>query len=641
MIAVNNLSIFFSGRNLFNNLKFTISKNERLALIGKNGSGKTTLLRTINGNITPETGTISTPKSYKIGFLQQELSVQSFGTLYEEVKSSLSEIETISTELEQAQNDLHNTTEDSKIIQLVEKIDHLQYRFNLLGGNTIEAEIEQTLLGLGFARDEFHREVSSFSGGWRMRIELAKILLAKPDLIMLDEPTNHLDLNSLLWLEKFLKNYYGSVIIVSHDTNFLDNVTNRTIEISNGKLYDYKLPYSEFIEYRVKQREQQLAAFKSQQKEIDRIESFVTRFRYKATLATRVQSKMKMLEKIERVEIDDIENPAIDLRFPQTEKSSIIPVEAVNLSKRFGEKQVLSNLNFKIERGNRIAFVGKNGEGKSTLCKILAKNLDYDGKLYFGNYLNIQYYSQIVYDDLNLENTILEEVERIAVNKTREQVRTILGAFLFHGDDIFKKIKVLSGGEKSRVALCKIIVQPCNFLIMDEPTNHLDVFSKAVLKEALMNFEGTMIIVSHDRDFLLGLTNETWEIKNHQINKFLGGFEIYLEKIQLNLSEDLKQDIKKNNQEEKVNSTNDYEARKQSKRELEKYNREIKKLESSITHLEIRIKELEESFSDQELLSNPTKLLANQKEYDLLRHKLGAEFQKWEEINLAIEELKG
>jgi ATP-binding cassette subfamily F protein 3 len=641
MIAVNNLSIFFSGRNLFNNIKFTISKNERLALIGKNGSGKTTLLRAIYGIISPESGTISTPKSYKIGFLQQELSVQSFGTLYEEVKSSLSEIETISSELEQVQNALHNTTDDNKIIQLVEKIDHLQYRFNLLGGNTIEAEIEQTLLGLGFTREEFYREVSSFSGGWRMRIELAKILLAKPDLIMLDEPTNHLDLNSLLWLEKFLRNYFGSIIIVSHDTNFLDNVTNRTIEISNGKLYDYKLPYSEFIEYRVKQREQQLAAFKSQQKEIDRIESFVTRFRYKATLATRVQSKMKMLEKIERVEIDDIENPAIDLRFPQTEKSSIIPAEAVNLSKKYGEKQVLSNLNFKIERGNRIAFVGKNGEGKSTLCKILAKNLDYEGKLYFGNYLNIQYYSQIVYDDLNLENTILEEVEKVATSKTREQVRTILGAFLFHGDDIFKKIKVLSGGEKSRVALCKIIVQPCNFLIMDEPTNHLDVFSKAVLKEALMNFEGTMIVVSHDRDFLLGLTNETWEIKNHQINIFLGDFEIYLEKIQANISEDLKIESKKVNQEEKSSNTNDYEVRKQSKRELEKYNREIKKLESSITELESKIRILEESFSNSEILSNPTKLLANQKEYDLLRHKLDTEFQKWEEINLAIEDLKG
>jgi len=637
MISVNNLSIYFGGKPLFQDISFSVSKNDRIGLIGRNGSGKTTLLRIIAGMIQPETGTISAPKNFKIGFLPQELDLQSNDTLYDEIRSSLVEIENVRNEIADCEIKLSNAQSDQETISLIEKISHLNYRFNILGGNKIDAEIEQTLLGLGFRRTEFYNKVESFSGGWSMRIELAKILLAKPDLIMLDEPTNHLDINSLLWLEKFLKNYFGSLIIVSHDTNFLDNVTNRTIELTNKRIYDYKLSYSEFVEYRAKQREQQLAAFNSQQKEIERIERFIDRFRYKSTLASRVQSKIKMLEKIERVEIDEIDTASIDLRFPPVEKSSLIVCEAVNLSKKYGEKQVLSNLNFQIIRGSRIAFVGNNGEGKSTLCKILANQLDYEGKLYFGNYLHTQYFSQMIYDELNPNNTILDEVERVSVNKTREEVRTILGAFLFFGEDVFKKIKVLSGGEKSRVALAKIVVQPCNFLIMDEPTNHLDVISKAVLKDALLNFEGTLIIVSHDRDFLLGLTKETWEIKNHQIVKHLGDFELYLNKLQNNLLNQSLTNIAHNGNEQNTNESNEYEGRKQLKREIEKHKREINKLEKEIDILEKKILQIESNFSNPEFAMNTQKMIDAKKDYNEIKENLNLLFDRWEQEHLELE----
>lgn len=627
MISVNNLSIYFGSTPLFREVSFSVSRQERIGLIGRNGSGKTTLLKILAGKLEPDTGTINKPKDYKIGFLPQELELQSGDSLFSEVRSSLKELESIRFEIEKIENQLHTVLPHEKIVQLTERMELLNYRFALLGGNKVEAEIEQTLLGLGFKREEFFNPIDSFSGGWRMRIELAKILLQKPDLILLDEPTNHLDINSLLWLERFLKNYFGSVVVVSHDTNFLDNITNRTIEIANKKIYDYKLSYSEFVEFRVKQREQKIAAFQSQQREIERIERFIDRFRYKSTLASRVQSKIKMLEKIERIEIDEIETSAIDLRFPQVEKSSLIVCEAINLSKSYGDKKVLDNLNFQITRSDRIAFVGNNGEGKSTLCKILARQTDYNGKLFYGNYLHIQYFSQMVYEELNPNNTILAEVEKVAFNKTREEIRTILGAFLFHGDDVFKKIKVLSGGEKSRVALAKIVVQPCNFLIMDEPTNHLDVISKAILKDALLNFDGTIIIVSHDRDFLLGLTKETWEIKNHQITKYLGDFEIYLEKIQNNLNSansqtdevDIKTTIKQT----------DYEIRKQLKRDLEKHKRELARVENEIAKFEQRISELDNIFASPNFSDN-SQIISLTNEYQDLQEKLKKAMEEWE-----------
>lgn len=643
MLNVNNVGIYFGGNPLFSKISFSVGKGERVGLIGRNGSGKTTLLRVINGNFQTDEGNVSIPKDYKIGFLPQELNVQSDNSVFDEVRSSLKEIESITQQIEELEQKVQkssNYESHEKMFSDLERLEELHYRFQLLGGNSIEAEIERTLTGLGFAREEFYRSVHTLSGGWRMRVELSKILLAKPDLIMLDEPTNHLDLDSLLWLEKFLINYFGSVILVSHDTTFMHNVSNRTIEISNHKIYDYKLKYNDFLDFRSKQLEQQKSAFRAQQKEIEKIEKFVTKFRYKATLASRVQSRIKQLEKIERIEVDTPEGSSIELRFPSVEKSGLVVSEAINLSKSYGDKRVLSGLNFKIIRGDRIAFVGRNGEGKSTLSRILAGTESYDGKLYPGNYLQIKYFSQLIYEELNPERDILQEVERVAIGKTQEQVRTILGAFLFHGDDVFKKIKVLSGGEKSRVALAKIVVQPVNFLIMDEPTNHLDVYSKAVLKDALLNYEGTLIIVSHDREFLQGLTDQIWEVKDQNIKITLGDIDEYLEKA--NSVEQVLAKPQENqfalDETETEQKPNLYEVRKTLNREIEKSKKLIAKYETEIEKLETKIAELDELFANPDFYNDTEKYMKSHKEYEEFKSKLEATYSDWSEEHQKLEE---
>lgn len=644
MLNVNNIGIYFGGNPLFSKISFSVGKGERVGLIGRNGSGKTTLLRVINGNFSPDEGNVSTPKEYKIGFLPQELEIQTDNSVFDEVRSSLKEIESISQEIELLEEKVQHSSqlesEHDKMFVDLARLEELHYRFQLLGGSSLEAEIEKTLTGLGFAREDFYRSVTTLSGGWRMRVELAKILLAKPDLIMLDEPTNHLDLDSLIWLEKFLVNYFGSVILVSHDTTFMDNVSNRTIEISNHKIYDYKLSYFNFMDFREKQLEQQKSAFRSQQKEIDKIEKFVTRFRYKATLATRVQSRIKQLEKIERIEIDEPESGTIELRFPEVEKSGLIVTEAINLSKSYGDKKVLANLNFKIIRGDRIAFVGRNGEGKSTLSRILAGMEKYDGKLYPANYLQIKYFSQLVYEELNPERDILQEVERVAIGKTQEQVRTILGAFLFHGDDVFKKIKVLSGGEKSRVALAKVVVQPVNFLIMDEPTNHLDVFSKQVLKDALLNYEGTLIIVSHDREFLQGLTEQVWEVKNQNIKIIQGDIDEYL------LKNAEIESVQQSKQESTINielnselpKQNLYEVRKNLNREIEKSKKMIANYEKEIENYETKIARFDELFANPDFYNNTAEYLKSHKDYEELKSKLETSYANWSEEHSNLEQ---
>ncbi|OGU60831.1 MAG: hypothetical protein A2X64_04495 [Ignavibacteria bacterium GWF2_33_9] len=643
MLNVNNLGILFGGNPLFSNVSFSVGRGERVGLIGRNGSGKTTLLKVINGQFPSDEGNVSFPKDYKIGFLQQEMDIQSDNSVFDEVRTSLKEIEAILKKIEELEHKVQisaNHENHEKMYGDLEKLEELHYRFDLLGGNSIEAEIERTLVGLGFAREEFYRSVHTLSGGWRMRIELAKILLAKPDLILLDEPTNHLDLDSLLWLEKFLVNYFGSVILVSHDTTFMNNVTNRTIEISNNQIYDYKLPYFDFLDFRAKQLEQQMNAYKAQQKEIEKIEKFVTRFRYKATLATRVQSRIKQLQKIERIEIDMPEGSSIELRFPSVDKSGLIVSEAINLSKSYGEKLILKNLNFKIIRGEKIAFVGRNGEGKSTLSRILAGTESFDGKLYPGTYLKIKYFSQLIYEELNPENDILQEVERVAVGKTQMQVRTILGAFLFHGDDVFKKIKVLSGGEKSRVALAKIVVQPVNFLIMDEPTNHLDVYSKAVLKDALLNYEGTLIVVSHDREFLQGLTEQVWEVRDKGLQVTLGDIDEYLLKNnnQIAASSPMPEQNFAIEDATKEPKQNLYEIRKNLNREIERCKKMISKYEADIEKYETRIAELEEQFANPDFYNDTKVYLKSQKEYDDLKSSLEKTYSVWDDENRNLEQ---
>lgn len=647
MLNISNLSVIFSGNYIFKSISFSIGNNERIGLIGKNGSGKTTLLKIIAGLHNADEGMVNYPKDYKIGFLQQELSTQSNLSIFEEVRTSLTEIETIKNQINEFETQLLNEKVNDKILEISSKLEELHYRFNILGGNQIEAEIEQTLLGLGFNREDFGHSVDTFSGGWRMRIELAKILLAKPDLIMLDEPTNHLDLSSLLWLERFLINYFGSVILVSHDTKFMDNVANRTIEISNKRIYDFKLSYYDFINFREKQLEEQRAAYNSQQKEIERIEKFISKFRYKSTLASRVQSRIKQLDKIQRIELDDIDTNSINLRFPPVDKSTLLVCEAVNLSKFYDDNLILENLNFTIHRGDRIAFVGRNGEGKTTLSKILAKQESYEGKLYFGNYLQISYFSQLIYESLNPDLSILDELERVATNKSREEIRTILGAFLFQADDVFKRIGVLSGGEKSRVALAKIIIQPVNFLIMDEPTNHLDIYSKAVLKDALMNYEGTLVIVSHDREFLSGLTDQVWEIRNHSVIKYAGDIDSYLEKTNsivisqsiTSLNADLQKSSNSNDnlksQDDKVNL---YETRKSIKREIERLNKNISKIEEEISLLEKQIYDIEQDFNNPDFYIDNNLYLTKQKEYSHLKAKLEETYNKWQEEHLRLED---
>jgi ATP-binding cassette subfamily F protein 3 len=642
MLNVSNLSVLFSGNYLFKNISFSIGNNERIGLIGKNGSGKTTLLKIIAGIHNPDEGLISYSKDYKIGFLQQELSTQSSRSIFDEVKISLTEIELIKNQIKEIEKTLETEKNNEKILDISSKLEELHYRFNILGGNQLEAEIEQTLLGLGFNREDFIRPVDTFSGGWRMRIELAKILLSKPDLIMLDEPTNHLDLDSLLWLERFLINYFGSVTLVSHDTKFMDNVSNRTIEISNKKIYDFKLSYYDFINFREKQLEEQRAAYNSQQKEIDKIEKFISKFRYKSTLASRVQSRIKQLDKIQRIELDEIDTNSINLRFPPVDKSTLSVCEAINLTKYYDDKLILENLNFNIHRGDRIAFVGKNGEGKTTLSKILAKGESFEGKLYYGNYLQISYFSQLIYESLNPDNTIFDELEQVATNKSREEIRTILGAFLFQADDIFKRISVLSGGEKSRVALAKNIVKPVNFLIMDEPTNHLDIYSKAVLKDALMNYDGTLIIVSHDREFLSGLTDQVWEIRNHSLFKHAGDIDSYLEKTNsMIVSQSIissNREINSITRENNNQKVNFYDIRKSIKREIERINKSINKLEEEISILEKQILEIEKDFNNPDLYNDNNLYLTKQKEYALLKIKLDETYNSWQEEHLRLEE---
>jgi ATP-binding cassette subfamily F protein 3 len=642
MLNVNNISIYFSGVPLLNDISFSVNKNDRVGLIGRNGSGKTTLLNIIAGKRIPDGGTISFPKSYTIGFLPQELNIQSNNSVFEEVQSSLKELEAIKKQIQFYEENLSQEIDEKAILTYSEKINELHYRFDILGGNSIEAEIEQTLTGLGFIREEFSKPMGTFSGGWRMRVELAKILLAKPDLIMLDEPTNHLDIESLIWLEKFLSNYFGSIILVSHDTKFLNNVTNRTIEISNKRVYDFKLPYYRYLELREKQLEEQKSAFNTQQKEIERVEKFISKFRYKSTLASRVQSRIKQLEKIDRIEIDEPDLNNIELRFPPVEKSSLNICEAINLSKFYDSKLVLNELNFQIHRGDKIAFVGKNGEGKTTLAKILAMKENYSGKLYYGNYLQFQYFSQMIYEDLDLSRSILDEVESVAVNKTQEQIRNVLGAFLFQGDDIYKKIKVLSGGEKSRVALAKIVVQPTNFLIMDEPTNHLDVFSKAILKDALMNYDGTLIIVSHDREFLTGLTEQVWEIKNHKLNIFLGDINYYLEKNDLFISsnsspfkEVIQEQIPLSDAKEQINI---YEIRKSLNREIEKIQKNIIKIEQEIQVIEAKIQDFETQSYNPVFFNDIENYLRLQQVYTQNKKKLNELYLSWETEHQLLEE---
>lgn len=535
MLNINNISIEFGGRFLFDNVSISVGENDRIGFIGRNGAGKSTMLKLIYGLESPESGSISMPNGYKMGYLPQEIKTDSTKSVYEETESALDDLKRLEKEIDSYSKELEERTdyESDSYMKVIEKLTEASEIYHLMGGQTMEAEIEKVLIGLGFEKSDFTRGMNEFSGGWQMRVELAKILLKQNDCIMLDEPTNHLDIESIRWLEVFLKNYQGAVLIVSHDRRFLDYITNRTIEFSLGKIYDLPYPYSRFIQERAGQKELQLAAFNNQQKQIAQQERFIERFKAKASFASRTQSKVKQIEKMDIIEVEEEDTSKMRFTFPEPPRASRLIFDAKGLSKKYDEKLILNNIDFALERGEKVCFVGKNGEGKSTLSKVLAGILDFDGELTLGTNLSLGYYAQHQAELLDSDATVFDIIDRAATGEMRKKIRSLLGAFLFSGSAVDKKVRVLSGGEKSRLSICKMLLQPSNILILDEPTNHFDMISKDVLKNALLDYKGALIIVSHDRDFLQGLTTKTVEFKKGKIKEYLGDINEFLDQQQI------------------------------------------------------------------------------------------------------------
>ena len=603
MISIQNLSIHFTGQDLFTDINFLIREKDRIGLVGKNGAGKTTLIRIIAGLEQPSHGGVVMSDDVTVGYLPQEKNIHSTKTVLEETMTAFEEYHQIEKKLAQLQEELSERTdyESDSYQKLCERMSALNDRLALIGGHSIEGEAEQILVGLGFDHDDMQREMNEFSNGWQMRVELAKILLRKPKLLLLDEPTNHLDIESIQWLEGYLKNYYGAIFMVSHDRAFLDHITIRTIEISGGKIYDYKCPYSEFVERREERIDMQKAAFDNQQREIKEIEAFIERFRYKATKAKQVQSRVKQLEKMDVVEIDDRDKSVMHFKFPPAPHSGKVTLELSHVSKSYGEKNILNDINLLIPRGEKIAFVGRNGEGKSTLAKIICGVLDHTGEVKLGHEVKIGYYAQNQQDMLDPEKTVFETLDDVATGDMRVKVKSLLGAFLFSGETIDKKVKVLSGGEKARLSLAKMLLFPTNLLVLDEPTNHLDMLSKDILKSALLQFDGTLIVVSHDRDFLQGLTTKVYEFKKPHIKEYIGDIYDFLEEKRLKELDDLNRQQKVQQQQAPVVSQNkiDYEAKKADDREKRRVEKEIKKLEEQIDALEKELATLDE------IMANP------------------------------------
>ena len=531
MLNVHNLSVSFQGEYLFEEVAFMLNAGDRVGLIGKNGAGKSTMLKLLSRELKPDSGTIAADKDVRIGFLKQDIDFVKGRTILEEAYQAFGEIKTLEQKLDDIHHQIETRTdyESESYHNLLDMLSDYTHRFDLIGGYQYQGETEKVLLGLGFQRSDFDKLTDSFSGGWRMRIELAKLLLQNNDILLLDEPTNHLDIESIIWLEQFLTTYSGAVVIVSHDKMFLDNVTNRTIEISVGKIYDYPKPYSKFLELRQEIREQQLASQKNQEKKIQQTEKLIEKFRAKASKASMAQSLIKKLDKIDRIEVDEEDNAVMNVRFPVSVTPGKVVIEIEDVSKNYGEKEVLSHVSLLVERGSKIAFVGQNGQGKTTLAKMIIGETNYQGTIKLGHNVQLGYFAQNQADYLDGELTVLDTMYHAADDTNRMKIRDILGSFLFRGDEVDKKVKVLSGGERNRLALAKMLLSDFNVLVMDEPTNHLDIKSKNVLKKALQQFEGTLIIVSHDRDFLQGLTDKVYEFKNKNIKEYLGDIDFYLE----------------------------------------------------------------------------------------------------------------
>ena len=638
MLNIHNVSLAFAGDYLFENVTFRLGAGDRVGLVGKNGAGKSTMLKILSRDLEPDMGTIATDKEIKIGFLRQDIEFVKGRTVLEEAYQAFTEVLEVEKQINQTNSELANRTDyESEIYnQLIEKLSELTHRFDILGGYQIKGTTERVLLGLGFKPEDFHEETDTFSGGWRMRIELAKLLLQNNDLLLLDEPTNHLDIESIIWFENFLRSFPGAVVLVSHDRMFLDQVTNRTIEISMGKTYDFNKPYSEYLVLRDEMREMQLAAQKNQAKKIEETEKLIEKFRYKATKASMAQSLIKKLDKIERIEVDESDQSVMSISFPVAVTPGKIVLDMEKVTKSFDDKVVFEGIDLLIERGSKIAFVGQNGQGKSTLIKAIIDEFDYQGSIKLGHNVQLGYFAQYQAEYLDGEKTLLDTMLDEATDSNRSKVRDMLGAFLFRGDDVDKKVKVLSGGERNRLALCMMLLKPINVLLMDEPTNHLDIQSKNVLKEALKNYEGTLILVSHDRDFLQGLTEKVYEFKNKNIKEYLGDINYFLEQRNASDMREFEQidggvPKEKSSDATREKKSLSYEAQKK----LKTLNNRLSKIESQITELEKKIAKADGELADKyEQLMNDTVWFSN---YEKLKLELDQAMISWEETQEAIE----
>ena len=634
MLNVHNLTVSFMGTDLFSGITFKLNKGDRIGLIGKNGAGKSTLLKVLSKDI-ESSGTMAFDKDVQIGFLRQDIDFVEGRTILEEAYQAFEEIKEIELKLDEINEQLATRTdyESEGYSQLILDLTEFTERYELLGGYNYQGDTEKILQGLGFQREDFDKLTDTFSGGWRMRIELAKLLLQNNDILLLDEPTNHLDIESIIWLENFLKSYSGAIVLVSHDKMFLDNVTNRTIEISLGQIYDYKKPYSQFLLLRAEIKEKQLQAQKNQEKEIKQKQHLINKFKAKASKASMAQSLMKQLDKVELIEVDQDDNQAMNVRFAISKEPGKIVFEADELSKSYGEKQVLENVNLLIERNSKIAFVGQNGQGKSTLAKMMVGEIPFTGHLKLGHNVEVGYFAQNQSEHLPPEKTVLEIMEDAATDGNRMRVRDMLGSFLFGGDAVDKKAKVLSGGERNRLALCKLLLAPFNVLIMDEPTNHLDIASKNVLKEALQSFKGTLILVSHDRDFLQGLTSTVYGFKDKEIKEYLGDIDYFLEQHKIeNLREAEKKTVVK--VDKVFNKKEAHQMSRAQEKELKKLNNKKSKIETEIADLEVQITEI-----DLELAQNYEEVSARPNFFEQYKQKkktLDILMEDWEKLEDTI-----
>ncbi|MEE0961519.1 MAG: ABC-F family ATP-binding cassette domain-containing protein [Bacteroidales bacterium] len=644
MITINGLSVHFPGGYLFRDIGFVVGNRDRIGLVGKNGAGKSTLMKVMAGKQEYESGSVVISAGQTIGYLPQEMVPSSQVSVLEEALTAFDVLNRMEKTLEQLTIQIAESTdyESKEYENLLQTHSELSERIVMMGSNNRQVETEKILLGLGFLHSDFSRKMTEFSSGWQMRVELAKLLLQKPEVLLLDEPTNHLDIESIQWLENFLRSYYGAVILVSHDRTFLDNITTRTIEITAGKIYDYKTNYSEYVKLHAERMEQQQSRLNNQQKQIAQTEKFIERFRYKATKSKQVQSRIKLLEKMDKIEIDDIDTSSIHFRFPPAPHSGKVVLETELLNKNYGEKIVLKEVNILIEKGEKVAFVGKNGEGKSTLSKIIVGEIESSGGVCrLGHAVSIGYFAQNQAALLDGEKTVFETIDEVAVGDVRTRIRNILGSFLFDENDIEKKVKVLSGGEKTRLALAKLLLEPVNLLVLDEPTNHLDMLSKDILKMALMQYDGTLIVVSHDRDFLQGLTDTIYEFSHHKVKQFKGDIFDFLQTKKIADLDDLNQKSQQNKAKSEVvvtQSKQDYLKNKERESGLRKIRNKITSCEQEIETLENKLKQMDDSLASSDFANQISDMNKFYTEYEEIKKQLSERMNEWEELQINLEE---